>query len=184
MESHGRIDPAGALQLGGVAVLFATIAVYVNSLTAHLGLLPATVIGVTAAAAAVLLQNWEWERLGGRPAVVMTNRWIRTRKIPSTVPPQIWGPLLAKREARAVKHWSLLILSAVQIPLPVINLLDPKSASERLLWLGALAFWVGLTAWTLYYNLRWLPVIRRLLEQEFTPERLPSTEDQHVDSNS
>jgi hypothetical protein len=162
MESQRWLDPAGILQLAAVAAGFAICAVFITSLSS-LGLLPEVVIAITAAAAGVLVQYSDWARFGGRRMIMMTNQWIRTRAIPAGVPDDVWRPLLLKREARAVRQWFLLVAAAAQIPLAVINLTHPRSMAEQLLWSCALLFWFAVSAWTIYYNLRWLPVIRQLL---------------------
>lgn len=180
MESQRRIDPRGILQLAGVGVLFAAIAVFVVLLTANLGPLPIVLAGITAAAAGVLVQYWEWERLGGRANVVTTNEWIRTRTIPSSIPRDVWVPLLLKREARAVRNWAALVAVAFQILLAVLNLMNPTWTTYPIFWICALVFWAGIAAWTMYYNLRWLPVIRQLLRQRPTAETLPAPASHHV----
>ena len=179
MESQRRIDPRGILKLAGVGVLFGAVAVYVVLLTANLGTLPIVLVGVTAAAAGVLVQYWEWERLGGRANVIATNEWIRARTIPSSIPRDVWVPLLLKREARALRNWVALVAVALQILLAVHNLVNPTSTTHPIFWICALSFWAGIVAWTLYYNLRWLPVIRQLLRQRSTAETLPVPASQH-----
>lgn len=180
MESQRRMDPRGILQLAGAGGLFAAIAVFVVLLTANLGPLPMVLVGVAAAAAGVLVQYWEWERLGGRATVFATNEWIRTRTIPSNIPRDVWVPLLLKREARAVRNWVALIAVALQILLAVLNLMNPTWTTSPIFWICALAFWAGVVAWTVYYNLRWLPVIRQLLQQRPTAETLPIRASEHA----
>jgi hypothetical protein len=117
MQSRRRMDVAGIFQLAGMAVVFAGIAVSVASLSAQGNLLLLGVLAVAAAAAGILVQFSEWERLGGRQAVVMTNRWIRTGTVPATVPRETSVPLLKERESRASKQWWFLIAVAMQLPL-------------------------------------------------------------------
>jgi hypothetical protein len=165
MRSQLRTDVAGIFQLAATAIAFAAIAVSVASLSAHGNLLLLGVLAVGAAAAGILVQFSEWERLGGRDAVVMTNRWIRTGTIPPTVPRETSVPLLKARESRASRRWWFLVVIAMQLPLTVFNLIEADSAMGRLPWVCALVLWVAIGVWTVYRNLRVLPVIRGLLKQ-------------------
>jgi hypothetical protein len=170
MRSQRPADVAGVFQLAGMALAFAAIAVSVASLSAHGNLLLLAVLAVGAGGAGILVQYSEWERLGGREAVAMTNRWIRTGSIPPTVPRETRVPLLKERESRASKRWWFLVIIAMQIPLTVLHLFSTESATDRLLWVGALALWITIGVWTVYRNLRVLPVIRRLLKQASAPD--------------
>ena len=178
MGTQRRIDLRGILQLAGAAVLFAVVAVYVVSLTKSLGPLAIVLVGFTAAAAGVFVQYWEWKRLGGRASVVMTDEWIRGGEIPLSVPREVWVPLLVKRETRAVRNWWSLVAGALQILLAVVSIMTPRSTADHAFWLCVVVFWTGIIAWTVYYNLRWLPEIRRLLRQISTAEVTPAAASQ------
>lgn len=90
-------------------------------------------------------------------------------------------PLLRRRKVRASKQWRFLIVVALEASLAIAQLLD-TTRTDHVFWAVALVWWVGFGVWILYYNLRWLPVIRRLLRQERAPEALFGTEDQDVHS--
>jgi hypothetical protein len=90
-------------------------------------------------------------------------------------------PLLRRREVRASKQWLFLIVVALEASLAIAELLD-TTRTDHVFWAVALVWWVGFGVWILYYNLRWLPVIRRLLRQERAPEAFFGTEDQDIHS--
>jgi hypothetical protein len=183
MGTQRRINLSEIFRLGGTAVLCAAVwtAFYVTWLSARVDVALALWIGVAAAGAGVLLQSWDWRLLGGRSTVSMTNKWIRNCAIPPTIPQGIWVPLLRRREVRASKQWRFLIVVALEASLSIAQLVDP-TRTDHVLWAVGLLWWVGSGVWILYYNLRWLPVIRRLLRQERAPEARFGTEDQDIHS--
>lgn len=165
MRSQRRMDVAGVFELAGTAGVFAVVAVSIASLSAHGNLLLLGAIGVGGGAAGILVRFSEWERVGGREVVVMTNRWIRTRAVPPTVPRETSVPLLEERASRASKRWWFLVVVAVQLPLTALHLFTSESVLDRQLWLCALVLGIAVGVWTVYRNLRVLPVIHGLLKQ-------------------
>jgi hypothetical protein len=183
MVTQRRINLFEIFRLGASAVLCAAVwtVLYLVWLSPRVGVVPAIGIGVAAAGAGVLLQFWDWKLLGGRSTVSMTNKWIRNGAIPPTIRREIWVPLLRRREVRASKQWRFLIVVALEASLAIGQLFD-TARTDHVFWAIALVWWVGCGVWVLYYNLRWLPVIRRLLRQEPAPEARFGTEDQNIHS--
>lgn len=186
MTKQGSSDTAGILQLAGIAALGAALweFLYLTLWSQHHPVvLTAVLIGVAAAIACVLLQLWSWERLGGRDVVVMTNSWIRNRAVPPTLAPEEWVPLLRMRDQPASRQWGQLLLPGFWIANSVVHLVIDTSTSGQLTWVVILVLSISISAWTIYYNLRWLRVIRRLLRTAYAPETRAVSET-HQDINA
>jgi hypothetical protein len=165
MDGDTRIDARGIAQLIGSAVLFAAVwaFVYVVFLRTGLNIFGVVAIGLGFAVVGVVVQFFSWSRLGGRASVVMTNGWIHSRHIPVTVPREVWWPLLKTREEAATRQWRMLVPVGIWVFIGLLHFVAPTSNNDHGLWVVSLAVWLGLGAWVLYYNLRWLPVIRTLM---------------------
>lgn len=73
---------------------------------------------------------------------------------------------LVTRESLARREWANLPISVICITLSIAQIYSQPNppSSAYWSWGSAIAFWIGVAVRIVYYNLRWLPIIRKLLE--------------------
>jgi hypothetical protein len=127
-------------------------------------------VGTTVIGAAIVVVTTliGWRRHPARPVVTSEiNGWMRAENLPDNVSLSIALPRLSRRISRnQTELWrtsGLFVLFASEILLQL---------TERPITAGTVVFAVALGAyisaalgWTIYYRLRWVPVLRRLLDQ-------------------
>jgi len=165
MAARRSLDLAGTLQLVGTAAVFAALWTLadVSYFRSYIPLAAAIFIGIAAACVGLIVQVLDWERLGGREAIVAVNGWIRAGAVPPSVPLDVAMPVLVVRERDALRRWAFLPAAAILGTLAIMNLVTSDAAGDRLVWTLAIVFWTGAASRVLYYNLRWLPALRRLV---------------------
>lgn len=169
MHGIGEVDEAGRLRLLGSAAAGAGFALVFTMLVlssfqtatpqvlVSVGL-PAALIG---AGVAGWLQLRSWRVDGGYEAVVMVERWVTERQVPTGVPAEIWVPRLQAQADQQTAGWGKIVL-AVFWSAMTWSMRDQHGTVITLLLLG---LWAGLALWSALWVIPRSRVARDMLRQ-------------------